>query len=234
MFHGDGEAYALAKSRITTLGQVATVACPIAGAWLAQKDLRLPWLIAAGIHLVQTLVAARMLQETLPQRERTPLRWNGVSPLSFLKLLAARKLPAETKQIRLLAFVTVWQSAFDSHSTHQYTELHQTQMLGWGLEQRGRFASFRGFFSIFSSALSGPIVRAIGVPNSLQVGFASAGIDQLFTALSTSTWHFYATRPIGVLRAVSDSSMAYTASTVGRAAGFSEGELQGALVSSSS
>jgi hypothetical protein len=62
MFQGNGSAYALAKSRIATLGQVATVACPIVGSWLASHSLRLPWAVAAIAHVVQTIVAGITLK----------------------------------------------------------------------------------------------------------------------------------------------------------------------------
>ena len=127
----------------------------MAGAMLAARDLRLPWLVAAFIHLAQTIVAAKMLQETLPLKDRKPLRWKSTNPLSFGKLFV------RGSQARLLAAVTIWQSVFDERNARTYSEMHQQELLGWGLEQRGRFASYRGLFSIFGDAPETPIPLSV-------------------------------------------------------------------------
>ena len=146
---------------------------------------------------------------------RKPLRWKGANPLSFIGLFK------RGRQLRLLAAATMMQSAFDQHSTHRYTEMHQQQMLGWDLNQRGRYASYRGVFSIFASCeapplpavhattvltqpclwcpppadFSGPIMSAIGMPASLVLGYGAEAFEQFCTAFSTRGWHFYASRP---------------------------------------
>ena len=74
MFKDEPADYAMAKSRISTLQSATSIGLPIIGGWLAQKDIRLPWAIAAVVHLLQTLIAALYLEETLPAELRLPFR----------------------------------------------------------------------------------------------------------------------------------------------------------------
>jgi hypothetical protein len=36
-------------------------------------------------------------------------------------------------------------------ATFRYEQLHQQQLLNWGLEERGRFSSYRGLLSVRTS-----------------------------------------------------------------------------------
>ena len=50
--------------------------------------------------------------------------------------------------MRLLAFSQIWNSFSGRYSTYRYEELHQQQLLNWGIEERGRYSSYRGMLSV--------------------------------------------------------------------------------------
>ena len=50
--------------------------------------------------------------------------------------------------MRLLAFSQIWNAFSGRYSTYRYEELHQQQLLNWGIEERGRYSSYRGMLSV--------------------------------------------------------------------------------------
>ena len=71
----------------------------------------------------------------------------------------------------IICRVHIWRDAFvGRRATHRYENLHLTQRLGWGIEDRARYSSYRGLFDVPASALSGRILRQIGVERSLMLG----------------------------------------------------------------
>ena len=149
-----------------------------------------------------------MLEETLPVEERVPFAWKGSNPLSFLKLFR------RGRKLRLVAIRSIWSSLAGKFATFRYAEVHRQQMLGWGLAERGRYASFQGVFNALGSWGSGQIIRAIGTRKSTYLGYVSESLQQLATALSWKGWHFYAVRTMSVTADVSMVAMQYTNSAV--------------------
>ena len=71
------------------------------------------------------------------------LRFDG-SPL----LRTVVKLFRRGHKMRLLAFSQIWNAFSGRYSTYRYEELHQQQLLNWGIEERGRYSSYRGMLSV--------------------------------------------------------------------------------------
>jgi DHA1 family tetracycline resistance protein-like MFS transporter len=228
MFKHDAGAYGTAKSWINSVGAVMQVVCPIAGSYLAQISLRLPWAICGGAFAVMVAVAVTQLQETLPLAERVPWTWKGSNPLAFTKLFCSGA------KMRLLALCTVWGAVGGGGSggrsaTHRYEELHRQQMLGWGMAARGRFSSFGGLLSIPASAISGALLRWVGTRRSLLVGQLSTMAEQLSTAAASTGAHFYLIRPIRLTADVATVAMSYATTALGVQAGIPMGELNSSL-----
>ena len=136
--------------------------------------------------------------------------------------------------MRLLAVSTVWSSISGSGSggrsaTHRYEELRRQQLLGWGLQQRGRYSSFSGLLSIPASYISGMLLRLAGTRKSLFVGQISDIAEKILQSASTTTAHFYALRPLRLTSDVSPVAMAYATTAIGDQAGFKQGELNSSL-----
>ena len=94
------------------------------------------------------------------------------------------------------------------------SELHQQQLLNWGIEERGRYSSYRGMLSVSApsshqtsscvqvssdgwffieqvpaSWASGWLLKNIGTERSLFVGNISVMCEQLCAAMARTGWH---------------------------------------------
>ena len=92
--------------------------------------------------------------------------------------------------------------------------LHQQQLLNWGIEERGRYSSYRGLLSVSApsshqtsscvqvssdgwffieqvpaSWASGWLLKNIGTERSLFVGNISVMCEQLCAAMARTGWH---------------------------------------------
>ena len=140
-------------------------------------------------------------------------------------------------------------------ATFRYEQLHQQQLLNWGLAERGRFASYRGLLNVPSSWISGWLLRKLGTERSLFVGTGSTSLHALCNAASTESAHFYLSQPLTMTSEVKQMSMScksrhrlslslcirgrrcYTTvagcadmtAAVGSACGIHQGELQSSL-----
>lgn len=101
----------------------------------------------------------------------------------------------------------VWDSMCGRMATFRYEQLHQQQLLNWGLAERGRFASYRGLLNVPSSWMAGWLLRNLGTKSSLFVGCASSSFEALCNAASTKGAHFYLSRPLTMTSEVKQLSM---------------------------
>ena len=223
MFKGDPEGYSLAKSRINIVQSVMMIVCPILGARLAAISLRLPWAVCGLSFSLMIVVAYKYLRETLPEEERVPFRWKGSNPLSFIKLFQ------RGHKMRMLAIAQIWDGMCGRMATFRYEQLHQQNLLGWGMAERANFSSYRGMLSVPASYLSGWLLRNIGTKRSLMLGNLSTSAEALCSAVATRGAHFYMIRPLSATSETRELAMAYTTTEVANACGFAQGEMQAAL-----
>jgi DHA1 family tetracycline resistance protein-like MFS transporter len=202
MFKGDPAGYSLAKSRINIVQSFMMIVCPLIGARLAAVSLRLPWAVCGVSFSVMIVVAYMYLEETLPEKYRVPFRWKGSNPLSFIKLFQ------RGHKMRMLAIAQIWDGVCGRMATFRFEQLHQQQLLGWGLAERGNFSSYRGLLSVPASWLSGWLLRNIGTQRSLFLGNLSSSAEALCSAIATRGAHFYMIRPLSATSETRELAMA--------------------------
>lgn len=227
MFAGDPGGYGLARSRINTVAAVNKIFCPMIGGALAAISIRLPWGVGAFAFLVQTVVMRLFLRETLPKAKRVPFKWKHSSnPLAFLTLFR------RGRRVMLLAICHMWSQAFAGRfATFRYEQLHLTQSLGWGIQDRAKYSSFRGVFEVPATMLSGRILKRFGPERALLLGQATMVLEQLLAGCATSGLHFYLLRPLRLTADVAELAMQFTTTHVGASEGIPQGELQAAISS---
>ena len=101
----------------------------------------------------------------------------------------------------------VWDNMCGRMATFRYEQLHQQQLLNWGLAERGRFASYRGLLNVPSSWIAGWLLRKLGTETSLFVGTASTSFHALCNAASTKSAHFYLSQPLTMTSETKQMSM---------------------------
>ena len=121
---------------------ICAVVCPLAGNFLTNCSLRLPFGTQALLWLGNIALVAS-LPETAPKRQPTAADNGGGwrESLRTLQPLSVFELFRRGPRLRLLACAHVLNEMTEARSLYQVTDLARAQVLGWGMEQRSRFSS---------------------------------------------------------------------------------------------
>ena len=173
---------------------VGFVVGPAIGGGLAEIDLRLPFLVAAGMSLLNWLYGLFILPESLPPERRTrSFEWRKANPLGSLKLL--RSHPDLTG---LASILTLWSIAhnvlpaiFVLYIGHRY---------GWSPGEIGLGMTLTGVLGIIVQALLvGPIVKRVGERGALLLGLCAGAVGMVWFGTATDGWCYLAGSPIWAL-----------------------------------
>jgi DHA1 family tetracycline resistance protein-like MFS transporter len=223
MFGDDQAGYGAAKARINALGSISKIACPLVAGALTARSIRLPYLLSTALCGVNIYVASALLRETLPPAKRVPLRWTRTNPLGFIQLFR------RGSQLRMLAIYQIWEAFFGGHSVYTYQNIQRQQLLQWTPTQRGQLASFNGLMQLPGALLSAILMRVLRSRGVLALGNASSAASLFLSTLVTRVPHLFLLEPLGMLQGASHTAIGFVTSSVGTAANFPMGELQGAL-----
>ncbi len=143
---------------------------PAFGGWLGEVDLRLPFLAAAAITLLNFLYGLFVLPESLPaERRATAFDWRKANPLGSLRLLRAHVglLPLAGVGFLFQLAHMVLPSIFVLYAGYRY---------GWSTGVLGMTFIATGVAGVIVQALLiGPVVKRIGERNAVLLG-AAAGM----------------------------------------------------------
>jgi DHA1 family tetracycline resistance protein-like MFS transporter len=173
---------------------VGFVIGPAIGGGLAEIDLRLPFLVAAGMSLLNWLYGLFILPESLPPERRTKtLEWRKANPLGSVKLL--RSHPDLSG---LAGVLTLWSIAhnvlpaiFVLYIGHRY---------GWSPGLIGLSMMLTGVLGIVVQALLvGPIVKRIGERGALLLGLCAGALGMAWFGAATEGWLYLLGSPVWAL-----------------------------------
>jgi len=164
---------------------------PMIGGALGEYDLRLPFLVAAGLTMVNFLYGVFVLPESLaPDKRATKFEWSKANPVGSLKLLRSHH--------ELLGLATVFflfqlahmvlPSIFVLYTGHRY---HWTPLF-MGLTMGGTGA-LGILVSIF---LVGPVVKRIGERGAVLLGAACGAAGFAIYGLAPNTWWYLVGMPV--------------------------------------
>ncbi|WP_068876719.1 MULTISPECIES: TCR/Tet family MFS transporter [unclassified Phenylobacterium] len=141
---------------------------PAFGGWLGEVDLRLPFLAAAAITLLNFLYGLFVLPESLPAEKRaTAFDWRKANPLGSLRLLRAHVglLPLAGVGFLFQLAHMVLPSIFVLYAGYRY---------GWSTGVLGMTFIATGVAGVIvQTLLIGPVVKRIGERNAVLLGAAS-------------------------------------------------------------
>jgi DHA1 family tetracycline resistance protein-like MFS transporter len=137
---------------------------PGLGGMLGEIDLRLPFLVGAGLAALNVLYGYFVLPESLPPEKRSPFRWRTANPLGALSFLRA--------DARL--FSLAWVN-FITQLAHQLYPalwvLYTGYRYDWSPGIVGAALAATGLMSALVQSLAvGPVVKAIGERRALLIG----------------------------------------------------------------
>ncbi len=164
---------------------VGFMAGPAIGGLLGDINLRLPFLAAAALTLVNALYGLFVVPESLPPSKRTKqFHWRRANPLGSLKLLRSHHelLPLATVGFFNQLANMVWPSVFVLYTGYRY---HWTP---------GLTGFFMAGFSVVGvsvqSFIVGPFVRRFGERACLLAGAAAPMIGLSWVSYAPNGWMY--------------------------------------------
>ena len=202
---------------------VGFIVGPAVGGLLGHIDLRLPFWVAAGCSLLNTLYGYFVLPESLPQGQRTPFQWKVANPWGSMRFLGSRTgLP-------LLAV-----AAFLMYVAHESLPsmfvLYTDYRFHWDEKTIGLVLGAVGLSSmVVSAALTRPMVARMGEAPTLLLGLGFGILGFYCYGRANGGPQFLVGLPLIGLMGVSSPALQGLMSS--RIEATQQGQLQGALSS---
>jgi MFS transporter, DHA1 family, tetracycline resistance protein len=197
------------------------IAGPAIGGLLGSYGLRVPFLVAAGITLLNWLYGAFVLPESLAPENRRAFKWSSAHPIKALTAL--RRWPlvmglAWTYFLTMLAS-NIYQSLWVLYTGKRYD--WDSKRVGWSLTLVGVMAA------IVQGGLAGRILKVIGEKRGVYVGLLAMAVAMACYGSATQGWMMFGIILIGSLAGIGSPA---TQSMISQAVPADEqGAVQGAL-----
>ena len=167
---------------------------PAVGGFLGEIDLRLPFLVAAAVTLMNAVYGAVVLPESLPREKRAA----HLAPRALLSGEGFRMLRVRPRLARLagVSFLndlanTIWGSVWVLFCAHRF---------GWSPAEMGLQILAAGALGVSVQAWGvGRVVRRFGTRNTLLLGVAISSAALAWAGLSPNGWWFVASMPVAAL-----------------------------------
>jgi DHA1 family tetracycline resistance protein-like MFS transporter len=158
---------------------------PMLGGFLGELGHRIPFIVAAGLALLNALYGYFVLPESLAPANRRDFDWKRSNPLS--SLLHLRKYPAVSGLIFSLLFIYLGSHAVQSNWSYANIEkFHWTpKMIGLSL----------GMVGLLVGIVQGVLIRFInpklGNEKSVYVGITLYALGLLLFAFASASWMMF-------------------------------------------
>jgi DHA1 family tetracycline resistance protein-like MFS transporter len=217
------------EKRAANFGMVAAafglgfIAGPALGGVLGHISLRLPFLVAAGLTLLNWLYGMFVLPESLPVEQRRAFDWKRANPIgSFVALRRHPELLGLTETYFLISLAhQVFPATWVLYTTYRYE--WTPKEVGFSLALVGLMAA------IVQGGLARKIIPALGERRSIVVGLTNATVFLALYGLASKGWMVYVLLVVGSFGGI---AMPALQGLVSRCVPLNEqGAVQGALAS---
>ncbi len=158
---------------------------PALGGLLGSIDLRLPFLVAAGLALANATYGAFVLPESLPPARRRAFSWKRANAVGSLLTLRADRV---TRWLAL-AWGLTW---FGLGALQSSFVLSNGLRFGWGPRGNGWALAAVGVSqALVQGALVRPVIRRLGERRTAFAGFGMAIAAYLAFGLAQAGWLIY-------------------------------------------
>jgi DHA1 family tetracycline resistance protein-like MFS transporter len=162
------------------------IAGPAVGGVLGQSTLRLPFLVCAGLTLVNFLFGLLVMPESLPAEDRRSINWRQANPVGALR--AVWQYPGVAALIPVFVAVQLAQQGLQSvwvpYTTYRY---------GWSVADVGWSLAIVGLLIAFSQGvLVRPVVARLGERRTLMISLTVAVLGMLLFGCAGQGWMMYA------------------------------------------
>lgn len=197
------------------------VAGPLVGGWLGDVGLRVPFLVAAGITLLNFLYGIFVLPESVKQENRRPFQWSSAHPIR--SLLALRRWPIVVSLAETHFLIHLAQNIYPS-----LWVLYTGIRYGWDTKHVGASLAIVGILmAVVQGGLAGKILGVLGDRKGLAMGLLATALGMVGYGLATQGWVVYLVLVIGALGCIAGpAAQAMITREVGPE---EQGAVQGAL-----
>lgn len=197
------------------------IAGPALGGLLGEFGLRMPFLVAAGITLLNWIYGAFVLPESLAPENRRPFQWSSVHPLKALSALGRWPIVAGLSGSHFLSMLAgnIYPSLWVLYTGVRY---------GWTSKQVGISLALVGILAaVVQAGLAGRILKIIGERTGVYVGLLAMAAAMTLYGAATDGWMVYGIIFIGSLAGIGSPA---TQSIISQSVPSDEqGAVQGAL-----
>jgi DHA1 family tetracycline resistance protein-like MFS transporter len=162
------------------------IAGPALGGLLGESNLRLPFMVCAGLSFLNVLFGLLVMPESLKPENRRPLNWRQMNPFGALRAVWRR--PGVAALVPVFVAVQLAQQGLQSvwvpYTSYRY---------GWSVAQVGASLAVVGLLmAISQGALVRPIVGRFGERRTLVISLGIAMVGMLLFGLASQGWMMYA------------------------------------------
>ena len=174
---------------------------PVIGGMLGDIDVRLPFVVAGSLAVVNWLYGFFVLPESLSPDKRRAFEWRRANPVSSLRGLAALKGVGPLVVVLAL-------SGLAQFMLHMTWVLYTKFKFGWGPGEVGWSLLAVGVMSVLGQGvLLKPLLKRFKPQKLAVIGMLSASLAYLGWGLATEAWMVYAIIFLNVLGGVASASM---------------------------
>ncbi|WP_332700912.1 TCR/Tet family MFS transporter [Devosia sp.] len=170
------------------------LAGPAIGGLLGEVNLRLPFLAAAALTLVNVIYGAFVLPESLPPERRVArFDWRKANPIGSLNLLRSHHELFGLAGIHFLNQLAqmVWPSVFVLYTSYRYD---------WSPVVTGLYMMAGGVLGVaVQSFLVGPVVARFGERGAMLIGASASIVGFIWYGLAPTSLIYMACMPISCL-----------------------------------
>ncbi len=196
---------------------------PMMGGFLAEYGSRVPFMVSAGLSLLNCLYGFFILPESLDPKNRRKFEWSRANCIS--SLINLKRYPVILGLVASLIMVYISSHAVQSNWTY-YT----MEKFSWTPKMVGISLAVVGLvFAIVQGGLIRIIIPKLGQERSVYVGLGLSATGFLLFALATQTWMMFVFTIVYCLGGIAGPALQGIIST--QVPPNEQGELQGALTS---
>lgn len=196
---------------------------PMAGGLLEPLGSRVPFMVSAGLSLLNWLYGFFILPESLKPENRRKFEWRRANPIS--SLLNLKRYPVILGLVTSLILVYI-----SAHAVQSNWAYYTMEKLKWTPTMVGISLAVVGFvFAVVQGGLIRIIIPRLGQQRSVYVGLGMSAMGYVLFALATKTWMMFAFTVVYCLGGIAGPALQGIIST--QVPANEQGELQGALTS---
>jgi DHA1 family tetracycline resistance protein-like MFS transporter len=164
---------------------------PILGGFLGDINIRLPFLVAAGVTTLNWFYGLLVLPESLPKERRlATFEWKRANPLGSFRLLAAHPGLFSLAGVAFLFQLAqvVLPQIFVLYASYRY---------GWSMKVMGSALLLTGIMGVIVQMfLVGPAVKRFGERRLVLIGCAAGALGFAWYGTASAGWAYLLAAPI--------------------------------------